>query len=265
MTSAINWEQFSDEQLARLLKYLESTQSGQAHPVKQGRRSAAKREILVAYYQTLKTSDNIAGDTAAENAANTACKIVSGLDEKKLREYCLEQLPEYMCPTRFVAVNAFPTLPNGKLSYPQLPLPVHPDRNSSRGEEIAKIDGENIVDIAAENQDPDATKLLLTLLGKILNMDDVRSSDNFFEIGGDSITAIQFISKARENGLRIDVADVSQSSTIAEMGTRCEYITACEDQLSSKTTQLNDTAEQNRFAASGLNEKELDEFLDSFE
>ncbi|KAI4155608.1 MAG: hypothetical protein LQ340_000881 [Diploschistes diacapsis] len=64
-----------------------------------------------------------------------------------------------------------------------------------------------------------AEKKFLTLWSDALDMteDSIDSNDSFFELGGDSITAMEMVGAAREAGLSMTVADVFQNPTFVEM------------------------------------------------
>jgi len=94
-------------------------------------------------------------------------------------------------------------------------------------------------------------------------MDEVRPSDNFFEIGGDSITAIQFISQARTAGLAISIADVTQSNSIAEIAALSTQEQATREQVGESHSDA--PSDDLNFAASGLSENEVDDFLKGLE
>ncbi|KAI2486702.1 Nonribosomal peptide synthetase 6 [Pyrenophora tritici-repentis] len=60
---------------------------------------------------------------------------------------------------------------------------------------------------------------LKALLSRILGMptEDINGSDSFFELGGDSISAMRLVSDARAQGLKLTVAQVFQSKSLAEL------------------------------------------------
>ncbi|KAL6712229.1 Non-ribosomal peptide synthetase [Coniothyrium glycines] len=60
---------------------------------------------------------------------------------------------------------------------------------------------------------------LRQLLGRILGMpaEDIKPTDSFFELGGDSIGAMRLVSDARAAGLTLTVAQVFQSQSLSEL------------------------------------------------
>jgi amino acid adenylation domain-containing protein len=65
---------------------------------------------------------------------------------------------------------------------------------------------------------------LREVLARILNMskDEINASDSFFELGGDSISAMRLVSESRAQGLKITVAQVFQSRSIASLAEDAE-------------------------------------------
>lgn len=239
MTLSEKLDEFSDNELALLLELLEDNHSVEAGSRGLSAGSAPSgRSVLIAYYLQQST-------TEPTEPTDSAIEQIDGLEELELRNYCQEHLPRHMCPVRFVALNQFPSLPNGKLDYKQLPTPAR----------LAPIDNSSV-----QESDSETLNTLIGLLKNLLGMDEVRASDNFFEIGGDSITAIQFISQARTAGLTVSIADVTQSSSIAEIASLSTHEQLAESQGDSSS---NDST--GNFAASGLSENEIDDFLKGLE
>ncbi|KAF1911474.1 nonribosomal peptide synthetase 6 [Ampelomyces quisqualis] len=64
-----------------------------------------------------------------------------------------------------------------------------------------------------------AEEKLVELLSRILGIpkDEIKASDSFFELGGDSIGAMRLVSDARVEGLEMNVAQVFQSKSLSEL------------------------------------------------
>ena len=56
----------------------------------------------------------------------------------------------------------------------------------------------------------------------LLGVEAVGLDDNFFALGGDSIIAIQVVSRARQAGLRLSPADVFKHQTLRELAEAVE-------------------------------------------
>ncbi|HEU4326188.1 MAG TPA: amino acid adenylation domain-containing protein [Roseiflexaceae bacterium] len=120
----------------------------------------------------------------------------------KLRTHLQGQLPEYMVPTAFVYLDAFPLTENGKLNRAALPAP-------EREQVAAGAD-------YAPPRTP-AEELLAAVWAKALNLDRVGIHDNFFAIGGDSILSLHVLAAARERGAHFSLQQLFQHPTIAEL------------------------------------------------
>ncbi|NBF01923.1 amino acid adenylation domain-containing protein, partial [Pseudomonas sp. Fl5BN2] len=105
-------------------------------------------------------------------------------DPRNLRQYLLAQLPDYMVPAALIKLESIPTTPNGKLDRRALPEP-----------ELTQSDARR-----ARNQ---KEQTLCELFAEVLGLAQVGIDDSFFELGGDSITAIQLVARARLKGWRL--------------------------------------------------------------
>ena len=92
-----------------------------------------------------------------------------------LREFLRARLPEHMVPVAFVAVDALPRNPSGKLNRKALP---DPDRSSLAGGEFAL-------------PTDDLEKELVAIWKRLLKLDRVGIDDRFFDIGGHSLLTVQ--------------------------------------------------------------------------
>jgi aryl carrier-like protein len=54
---------------------------------------------------------------------------------------------------------------------------------------------------------------LCRILAQVLGLDLVRPQDGFFEVGGDSVLAVQVVARAREAGLALSVRDLFDHQT----------------------------------------------------
>ena len=120
----------------------------------------------------------------------------------ELRELLRQKLPEYMVPTAFVLLDRLPLSPNGKVDRAALPEPAQ--AGSQAGEAFT-----------APTSPTD--RQLAALWTEVLGLDQVGVDQNFFEVGGDSLLAIQLITKATEAGLAIDPRELFVHQTIGEL------------------------------------------------
>ncbi|MEJ2140344.1 MAG: amino acid adenylation domain-containing protein, partial [Gammaproteobacteria bacterium] len=122
-------------------------------------------------------------------------------DVPALRKALAAELPEYMVPSAFVVLDAFPLLPNGKVDRKALPEP----------------EGRRELGNAYEPPRTEIEKQLADIWSALLRIDHVGIHDNFFELGGDSILSIQIIARAAKMGLRLTPKQVFRHQTIAEL------------------------------------------------
>ncbi|AJP57999.1 hypothetical protein UC34_15525 [Pandoraea vervacti] len=115
-----------------------------------------------------------------------------------LRQALAARVPAYLVPAQVLVLDALPKLVNGKLDRKQLPEP---------GWQSASAEAPRV---GAEAE-------LAVIWGQLLGAGQVGRGDNFFALGGDSIIALQLVSRARESGWRITVRDVFRHQTLAEL------------------------------------------------
>ncbi|MFJ2577291.1 amino acid adenylation domain-containing protein [Kitasatospora aureofaciens] len=125
-------------------------------------------------------------------------------DPDAVRAGAAATLPEYMVPSAFVVLDAFPLTPNGKLDRKALPAPAL----TPAGERTAP-------------RTPRET-LLHDLVADLLGLPQVGVEDSFFDLGGDSIRSIQLVSRARRHGLTFTQRDVFTHRTIARLATAAQ-------------------------------------------
>jgi amino acid adenylation domain-containing protein/non-ribosomal peptide synthase protein (TIGR01720 family) len=119
----------------------------------------------------------------------------------ELRAHLLESLPEHMVPSAFVALDAFPLTPNGKLDRAALPAP----------------EGRPELESAYVAPRTPAEEILAGIWGEVLGLERVGIDDNFFELGGDSILSIQIIARAAQQGLRLTPKQLFQHQSVAAL------------------------------------------------
>jgi len=124
-----------------------------------------------------------------------------GPDE--LRGFLHERLPVYMVPAAFVALDAFPLTVNGKIDRDALPSP---DERSRALDTPVMAPTETL-----ELQ-------LLGIWEEILAVRPIGITDNFFDIGGDSLKAVLMATKVEEvRGRHIPPAILLEENTIQKL------------------------------------------------
>jgi mycobactin peptide synthetase MbtE len=113
-------------------------------------------------------------------------------------------------------------------------------------------------DTAVEWEAPqsDTERALATLLGDLLEVDTVGRHDDFFELGGDSVLAVQLAARARDTGLALTPRLVFEHPEVAELATAV-------DSGAGSTDEQQDVHHA-PMSASGLSEDELAALTESW-
>ncbi|NDZ85715.1 amino acid adenylation domain-containing protein, partial [Streptomyces sp. SID10115] len=120
-------------------------------------------------------------------------------DGARLRRLAGEWLPEYMVPAAVVVVDELPMTGNGKLDKNALPAPEHRDTEGYR----------------APTTETEAS--LAAVYAHVLGVERVGVDDSFFDLGGDSISSMQVVARAREAGLHCKPRDILVEQTVARV------------------------------------------------
>lgn len=118
------------------------------------------------------------------------------IDIKSLREQLLDQLPDYMVPARFMQIERIPTNSSGKVDIKALPFIQVTEQSG------VKLPGN------------DVEQNLLNVFKEVLGIESLSITDNFFEVGGDSIKAIRVVSKLRDIGYQTSTRNILNYKTI---------------------------------------------------
>jgi amino acid adenylation domain-containing protein len=122
--------------------------------------------------------------------------------ENDLRRHLSAQLPDYMVPAIFSALDAFPLTPNGKVDRKALPAI----------ELTAKTEARELVAPRNERE-----KLLAEIWAQMLGLERVGVYDNFFELGGDSLLSFRIANRAIQAGIPLTPRLFFQHRTIADL------------------------------------------------
>ncbi|MFF2149209.1 amino acid adenylation domain-containing protein [Kitasatospora sp. NPDC058190] len=115
-----------------------------------------------------------------------------------LRAFAEGLVPQYLVPHEVVLLDALPVTAHGKLD--RAALPSLTPRTAGR------------------TPDGPAERLLCDLVARVVGRDTVSADDDFFALGGDSISAIRLVSSARTEGLVLTVRDIFAQRTVARLG-----------------------------------------------
>jgi amino acid adenylation domain-containing protein len=122
-----------------------------------------------------------------------------------LRSFLKQKLPDYMVPAAIVVLESLPLTPNGKLDRRALPAP----------------DTSSFVAASFVAPRDEIEGQLAQIWSEILNIHPVGVKDNFFDLGGHSISAVQLMGKIKQQfGKTLPLTALFPSATIEELAER---------------------------------------------
>lgn len=153
-------------------------------------------------------------------------KAASDLNLVRMR--LAKAVPDYMIPTCWVIIAAWPLLTSAKL-----------DRKSVErwlversDEEYARLtdwieDEPSDSNLEAHVEHNETLDAIRQVIAQVLNvtLDTVLPQSSLLKLGGDSINALQVVSRCKALGFGITVKDVLRCATIAEVASRCKKAT----------------------------------------
>ncbi|NOR69056.1 MAG: amino acid adenylation domain-containing protein, partial [Methylomarinum sp.] len=119
-------------------------------------------------------------------------------DSGDLKTFLKQSLPDYMVPSAFVFLDAMPLNANGKLERKALPKPEYEPQEYSN-----YIEPNNVIECE-----------LVRIWSGLLAIDKIGVNDNFFDLGGDSILSIQFVTQAQRAGFFFTPKQIFEHQTI---------------------------------------------------
>jgi len=125
-----------------------------------------------------------------------------------LRSPLAELLPDYMMPSRFVALAELPLNANGKLDAAALPDPAShalPESPAGRAPETA------------------TERRLLEIVSDVIGRSDIGVDDDFFLVGGHSLLGTQVVVRSRDAfGVELTLFHLFEGRTVASLATIIE-------------------------------------------
>ncbi|WP_168991353.1 condensation domain-containing protein, partial [Mycobacterium attenuatum] len=123
--------------------------------------------------------------------------VTGAADPGGLRAALAERLPSYMVPAAVVVVAGLPLTVNGKLDVRALPAPEYVDRERYCAPTTA------------------VEEILAGIYARVLGVQRVGIDDSFFDLGGDSILAMQVVARARAAGVTFRPRDIFAEQNVA--------------------------------------------------
>lgn len=141
--------------------------------------------------------------TVVEKGGNkyiTAYYTGENIPEEQLKSFLEPLIPDYMMPTFFVYLDEMPVTPGGKIDKKALPLPEVTIKNTGYVEPVTAVQTS-----------------LCEIFEKALGVEKVGIEDNFFEIGGSSLTASKVAILCLSKNISIVYSDIFKYPTVREL------------------------------------------------
>ena len=162
-------------------------------------------ETVLSHHPEVKTAVVIA--TGEKEEKKLVAYIISQSNQQidNLRSFLQEQLPSYMIPGNYIFLEKFPLTPNGKIDRSALPKL---DTNRPILETPYIVPRNSLESAIAE------------IWQEVLQLDKVGITDNFFDLGGNSLLMIRVHSKL-EADYQLSLIDMFRYPTIVSLA---EYL-----------------------------------------
>ncbi|KAG8414563.1 Nonribosomal peptide synthetase [Metarhizium acridum] len=170
--------------------------------------SETPRSFLVAFIKSASLNDNNDTDSDADffSPPSTTFSAQVALTQARLQN----QLPKHMVPTIFLPLNFVPLTSSCKTDRRML---------KRKAAALTRSELETYMHAGASVKQTPATEMeqkLHLLWAKVLNLatEMIGTNDDFFHLGGDSISAMQLVFQCRRIGISIDMEDVFRHRTL---------------------------------------------------
>ncbi|MCV7236446.1 amino acid adenylation domain-containing protein, partial [Mycobacterium branderi] len=128
--------------------------------------------------------------------------VTGAVDTAQVREELAKRLPDYMVPAAVVALDSLPLTPNGKLDTRALPAPEYTGGGSRTPANVVE-------------------EILAGIYAQVLGLERVAVDDSFFDLGGDSLSAMRVIAAINTSlDAGLAVRAVFEAPTVAQLASR---------------------------------------------
>ncbi|KAF2757245.1 nonribosomal peptide synthase [Pseudovirgaria hyperparasitica] len=172
----------------------------------------SKRLVAVLSLQELS------GPTRSGNDFDLVNPEISGYTLSNVRDRLTERLPAYMIPSKWVVFRELPFLASSKLDRKRIVQWLE-----GMSEEVYHMISAIDSGVSSRRQPSnDRERKLQAILGKELNLpaEEVSLNLSFIHLGGDSISAMQVMSRCRAEGYGITVQDIIRCKSISQLAAR---------------------------------------------
>lgn len=196
-------------------------------------------EIETIIYQTgiVKNAGAVVRKNSAAKYICAFVTIQNGLDHKnsiaKIRTAIAEKLPDYMQPSRIEILENLPLTNNGKIDRKSLVnLPLS-DNNPNKNQN-------NIVNLNVMES------TILNVFSEVLGIEKshIAINDNFYYLGGDSVTALRLVASLRRKNIEISAQSVVASPTIHKLAEVAKVVVQNAKPIEIYTGKIRPTVDQ---------------------
>lgn len=153
------------------------------------------------------------------------------IEPNEIKSELAKSLTDYMVPSAYVQLDKMPLTPNGKVNTKVLP---EPKSNKSESGRLPKNELE---------------KTFCDIFAEILELDNVFADDNFFDLGGTSLTATRIVISASKKNIEVAYSDIFANPTPQTLAKFVSKDDSSEDDLENLSdydyTNINKVLEKN--------------------
>jgi len=160
--------------------------------------------------------DETGSDDKSEKFLRAFLVCSQPITQSELRSFLAWDLPDYMVPSQFTLLDAFPLTSTGKVDRPALETLGSQEEGEQESPYVAP---QSIVE-----------KEMAGVWQQVLNKEPIGIEDNFFMLGGDSVKSIQIASRMNSLGYRLEMRDLFHNPTIAALAPLVKKTVAKTDQ-----------------------------------
>jgi amino acid adenylation domain-containing protein/non-ribosomal peptide synthase protein (TIGR01720 family) len=129
-----------------------------------------------------------------------------GISKDELHTYSARKLPHYMLPSYWVQIDKIPLNINGKPDLGSLPSPFA------------------TLNVASSEDMSETEKQLSEVWQSVLGFENIQLDTHFFRSGGDSIKALQIISRIQSKGYKLEMRDIFEFPVLCDLAKRLKPI-----------------------------------------
>ncbi|OOM76199.1 tyrocidine synthase 3 [Clostridium puniceum] len=197
------------------------------------------QEIEAQLLQYSKIKEAVVVDKNDASGNKYLCAYVLSeekVSSKEIKEFLKEELPNYMIPSYIMQLEKFDLNCNGKIDKKALPSPDLSQK------EVEFIKSRSEIELKLEN-----------IWCQIFNIKEISIKDNFFDLGGNSLTAVNLVSKIhKEFKTKIVVTDVFNKPSIEELA---EWLKDMSAEENSDFNEIEKIKEKDYYEASAVQKR----------